>query len=100
MRARNRSFTDVAGYRDNGYTATGLGNPTHVEAENMPRGFQFPVRTEARDMWTTLSLWVEKDAIGSAPMTTQCGNRTLDVIGQLYPRFASRAGESYSGVAL
>ncbi len=38
VRARNRSFTDVAAYHDNEYTATGFGEPRHVEVENVSAG--------------------------------------------------------------
>src|SRR5258708_24529167 len=126
VRERNHSFEAVSVYSGNTYTATGLGQPLHVEVENvsanlfellgthpalgrtflpeedqpghhvvilsdafwrahfnadagaigrsitlagrpfmvvgvMPRGFQFPIRAEARDMWLTFSRVAEVD---------------------------------------
>ncbi|HEX4807381.1 MAG TPA: ABC transporter permease [Bryobacteraceae bacterium] len=38
IQARNRSFQSVAAYRDNDYTATGFGEPRHVQVENVTAG--------------------------------------------------------------
>ncbi len=39
VRERNRSFASVAAYRDGEYTATGLGQPLHVEVSLVSAGF-------------------------------------------------------------
>lgn len=147
IRTRNRSFTAIAAYHDNEYTATGFGEPRHVEVEDvsagmfrllgiqpmlgrgfraeedqpghhvvvlsdafwrthfnadpavigrsidlagrpftvigvMPHGFQFPIRTQARDMWLTFSRDAETDA-GDTPPTAQRGNHSIEAIGRL-----------------
>ncbi len=38
VRARNRCLTDAAAYHGNAYTATGFGQPRHVEVENVSAG--------------------------------------------------------------
>jgi putative ABC transport system permease protein len=150
VRARNHSFEAVAVYQENTYTATGIGQPLHVGAENvsanlfdllgplpvlgrtflpeedqpghhvvilsdafwrahfnadpsalgrsitlagrpftiigvMPRGFQFPIRAEARDMWLTFSRVAEADDPADQPSTAQRGNHSLTAIARLKP---------------
>jgi len=51
----------------------------------MPQGFQFPVRTEARDMWLTFSRLAEVDDPKDKPMTAQRGNHSLQAIARLKP---------------
>ena len=150
VRARNHSLQEVSVYRDNDYTVTGIGEPLHVNAENvsanmlrllgtqpsvgrgfldtedapghhvvilsdsfwrkhfnadrnvmgralnlngraytvvgvMPRGFQFPVRAEARDLWLTFSREAEVDDPKDKPFTEQRGNHSLEAIARLKP---------------
>ncbi|MBV8819643.1 MAG: ABC transporter permease, partial [Acidobacteriaceae bacterium] len=49
----------------------------------MPRGFQFPILSEGRDMWLTFSRSSESDEPGDTPMTAQRGNHGLQVIASL-----------------
>lgn len=51
----------------------------------MPRGFQFPIRAEASDMWLTFSRLAEADEPGDTPMTAQRGNHSVDAIARLKP---------------
>ncbi len=150
IRARNRSFVDVAAYNWGEDTLTGIGEPLHVKyarvsagmfqvlgvnpalgrdfrAEEdqpghyvavvsdqfwrnrlnadpnalgqnlniggrvytlvgvMPAGFQFPVASEGRDLWTTFSRTAEVDAPGETPATAQRGNHSLLAIARLKP---------------
>src|SRR5258708_37507968 len=145
VRARNLSLDAVAVYSGNTYTATGIGQPLHVEVEHvsanlfevlgilpalgrtflpeedlpghhvvilseafwrnhfnadpgaigrsialagrpftvvgvMPRGFQFPIRAEARDMWLTFSRLAEVDEPGDTPSTEQRGKHSINPI--------------------
>ncbi len=150
VRSRNHSFQAVAAFKDNEYTATGFGEPRHVEVENvsagmfqllgtrpilgrsflpeedqpghhvvilsdafwrahfdadphvigrsitlggrlftvvgvMPRGFQFPIRAERRDMWLTCSREAEVDDPKDTPTTAQRGNHSWEAIARLKP---------------
>jgi predicted permease len=150
VRARNHSFQEVSVYKDNDFTLTGIGDPLHVNVENvsanmfrllgtqpslgrgfldsedapghhvvilsdafwrahfnadgnaigrtlnltgrpytvvgvMPRGFQFPVRAEARDLWITFSREAEVDDPKDKPVTEQRGNHSLQAIARLKP---------------
>jgi putative ABC transport system permease protein len=150
IRARNRSFTDVAAFNWDESTLTGLGEPLHVKFARvntgmfrllganpvlgrdfradedqpghyvavvsdqfwrnrlnadpnamgrtlnlggraytivgvMPAGFQFPVSSQAQDLWLTFSRAAEIDDPGDTPMTEQRGNHTLEAIGRLRP---------------
>lgn len=51
----------------------------------MPRGFQFPVRAHARDMWITFSRAHEVDNPQDKPMTAQRGAIWMEAIGRLKP---------------
>jgi predicted permease len=51
----------------------------------MPEGFQFPVRSQAIDLWTTFSKLSEPDAPGESAITEQRGAHFLEVIGRLKP---------------
>jgi putative ABC transport system permease protein len=51
----------------------------------MPRGFQFPIRAEARDMWLTFSRVAEVDEPGDTPATAQRGNHSINAIARLKP---------------
>jgi putative ABC transport system permease protein len=150
VRARSHSFAEVSVYNDNDATLTGIGEPLHVNVENvsanifrlletqpavgrafldsedapghhvvilsdafwrahfnadpnvigrslnltgrtytvvgvMPRGFQFPVRAEARDLWLTFSRQAEVDDPKDKPVTEQRGNHSLQAIARLEP---------------
>lgn len=150
VRARNHSFQEVSVYNDNDATLTGIGEPLHVNVENvsanmfrllgtqpsvgrafldsedapghhviilsdafwrahfnadpnvigrtlnltgrayivvgvMPRGFQFPIRAEARDLWLTFSRQAEVDDPKDKPTTEQRGNHSLHAIARLKP---------------
>src|SRR5216684_7845966 len=165
VRARNQSFESVAVYQANTYTATGIGQPLHVEVENvsanlfevlgtqpalgrtflpeedlpghhvvilsdafwrkhfnadagvigrsitlagrpftvvgvMPRGFQFPIRAEARDMWLTFSRASEDDDPANTPPTAQRGNHSLNAIARLKPDVTlARANADLASIA-
>jgi predicted permease len=49
----------------------------------MPEGFQFPVRSQAIDLWTTFSKLSEPDAPGESVVTEQRSAHFLEVIGRL-----------------
>jgi putative ABC transport system permease protein len=150
IRARNHSFQEVSVYNDNDSTLTGIGEPLHVNVENvsanlfrllgtqpsvgrafldsedapghhvvilsdsfwrahfnadrnvigrilnltgraytvvgvMPRGFQFPVRAQARDLWLTFSRQAEVDDPKDKPSTEQRGSHSLQAIARLKP---------------
>jgi predicted permease len=51
----------------------------------MPPGFQFPVREQARDLWTTFSRDAEVDDPKDQPLTEQRGNHSLQAIARLKP---------------
>ncbi len=150
IRARNHSFQEVSVYSDNDSTLTGIGEPLHVNVENvsanifrllgaqpsvgrafldsedapghhvvilgdgfwrahfnadpkvigrtlnltgraytvvgvMPRGFQFPVRADARDLWLTFSRQAEVDDPKDKPSTEQRGSHSLEMIARLKP---------------
>jgi predicted permease len=150
IRARNHSFQEVSVYNDNDSTLTGIGEPLHVNVENvsanifrllgtqpavgrafldsedapghhvvilsdsfwrahfnadrnvigrtinltgraytvvgvMPRGFQFPVLAQARDLWLTFSRAAEVDDPTDKPVTEQRGNHSLHAIARLRP---------------
>jgi putative ABC transport system permease protein len=45
----------------------------------MPRGFQYPVRNDPLELWTTIAI----DAAGSSPVTNQRGAHFLRLVGRL-----------------
>jgi predicted permease len=150
VRARNRSFEDVAAYKWGEGTLTGLGEPIHINFAKvnaglfrllgvhpvlgrdfrpdedqpghyvavvsdrfwrtymssdpgalgrsislsgrpytvvgvMPSGFQFPISSDARDLWFTFSRDAEADAPGDTPPVSQRGSHTLSAIARLKP---------------
>lgn len=48
-----------------------------------PSGFQFPVRAEARDMWTTFARYAEVDDPKDTPVQAQRGNHSMEAIARL-----------------
>jgi predicted permease len=62
-----------------------LGGRAYTIVGVMPAGFQFPIASEARDLWLTFSRVAESDAPGDTPMTEQRGNHTLEAIARLKP---------------
>jgi len=58
------------------------GRPYTVVAV-MPAGFQFPIASDVRDLWLTLSRPAEKDAPGDTPVTGQRGNHSYSAIARL-----------------
>ena len=50
-----------------------------------PRGFQFPIREDARDMWMTFSRWAETENPKDTPIQAQRGNHGLEGIARLKP---------------
>lgn len=65
-----------------------------------PRGFQFPVRDEARDMWTTFSRWAEVTDPKDTPIQAQRGNHSLQGIARLKPGvIAQQANADVSAIA-
>jgi len=150
VRARNHSFQEISVYSDSDSSLTGIGEPLHVNVENvsanifrllgtrpalgraflepedapghhvailsdafwrahcnadpaaigralslngraytvvgvMPRGFQFPVQAEARDLWVTFSRQAEVDDPKDKPRTEQRGNHSFQAIARLKP---------------
>jgi predicted permease len=67
-----------------GRTVT-LSGRNHTIVGVMPEGFQFPVRSQAIDLWTTYSKLSEPDAPGESVVTEQRGAHFLEVIGRLKP---------------
>ena len=51
----------------------------------MPKGFQFPVRPEAVDMWETIARDSETDDPKDTPWTGQRGNHSIEAIARLKP---------------
>src|SRR5260370_3631868 len=49
----------------------------------MPRGLQFPIRTEARDLWLTFSRVAEVDGPAGPPTTDQRGNHFINALAPL-----------------
>jgi putative ABC transport system permease protein len=50
-----------------------------------PAGFQYPIRADARDMWTTFSRYAETDDPKDTPITAQRGNHSLECIARAKP---------------
>ena len=50
-----------------------------------PRGFQFPIRAEARDLWTTFSRYAETEDPKDTPIQAQRGNHSMLAIARLKP---------------
>jgi putative ABC transport system permease protein len=66
----------------------------------MPQGFQFPIRSEARDMWLTFSRQAETDDPGDTPVTAQRGNHSLQAIARLKPGVSlAQAGPELASIA-
>jgi len=70
-----------AGRQDIVGTIIKLDGSPHVVAGVMPRGFSFPIKTPAPELWTTLS----DDADGTRSMAEQRGAGVLSLVGQLKP---------------
>lgn len=49
----------------------------------MPAGFQFPIASDARDLWLTMARNAETDSPGDIPATGQRGNHSLGAIARL-----------------
>ena len=49
----------------------------------MPAGFQFPVSSDARDLWLTMAAREEVDMPGDIPATAQRGNHSFAAIARL-----------------
>jgi len=70
---------------------TVVGRPVNLNGRTytiigvMPAGFQFPVRTQARDIWLTFSRLAMTDDPKDTPMTAQRGNESLRVVARLKP---------------
>ena len=66
----------------------------------MPRGFQFPVRAQARDLWLTFSRLATADDPKDTPMTAQRGNDSFSMIARLKPGVAfDQANADLSSIA-
>lgn len=61
----------------------GLNGRPYTVVGVMPAGFQFPIRSEGRDVWLTFSRESETDTPGDEPNTAQRGAHYLDVTGKL-----------------
>jgi putative ABC transport system permease protein len=60
----------------------------------MPPGFQFPITSDARDVWLTFSREAEKDAPEDTPVITQRGNHFCLAIARLKNDIALPAAAS------
>lgn len=60
----------------------------------MPPGFQFPITSDARDVWLTFSREAEKDAPEDTPVITQRGNHFCLAIARLKNDIALQAAAS------
>ena len=49
----------------------------------MPAGFQFPISSDARDLWVTLAGRQQVDAPGDTPATAQRGNHSFAAVARL-----------------
>lgn len=66
----------------------------------MPPGFQFPIRSDARDMWITFSRKAQTDDPKETPTTQQRGNRSVEGIARLKPGASlARANEDLASIA-
>src|SRR5258708_13124529 len=57
-----------------------LAGPPFTVVGVMPRGFPFPIRAEARDIWLTFSRLAEVDEPGDTPSTEQRGKHSINPI--------------------
>jgi len=85
---------------------TVVGRPVNLNGRTytiigvMPAGFQFPVRTQARDIWLTFSRLAMTDDPNDTPMTAQRGNESLRVVARLKPGVAlDQANADLSSIA-
>jgi putative ABC transport system permease protein len=67
-----------------GHTIDLAGRPFTIVGV-MPRGFQFPIGAQSRDMWLTFSRDAEADDPGDLPVTAQRGNHFAQAIARLKP---------------
>jgi predicted permease len=51
----------------------------------VPQGFQFPISSEARDLWITFSRYAETDDPKDKPIQAQRGNHSMLAIARLKP---------------
>ncbi|HZQ19091.1 MAG TPA: ABC transporter permease [Terriglobales bacterium] len=58
------------------------GRPYHVVGV-MPAGFQFPITSDTRDLWITVSRDAESDSPGDTPVTAQRGAHMFNAIARL-----------------
>lgn len=58
------------------------GRPYHVVGV-MPAGFQFPITSDTRDLWITISRDGESDSPGDMPVTAQRGAHMFNAIARL-----------------
>ncbi len=61
-----------------------LNNQSYTVIGVMPAGFQFPIQSEAVELWTTVAVDMTTTD-GSEPMTSERGNHYLQAIGRLKP---------------
>jgi len=67
----------------------------------MPTGFQFPIASEARDLWLTFSRPAESDAPDDTPVIRQRGNHTFSAIARLKQGITiQRANADLKSIAL
>lgn len=62
-----------------------LDGQPHTVVGVMPAGFQFPIQTDAVDLYTTIAVEAATPADGSKPNTEQRGNHSFQGIGRLKP---------------
>jgi putative ABC transport system permease protein len=66
----------------------------------MPSGFQFPIASDARDLWLTMSRNAETDSPGDTPATGQRGNHSFGAIARLKDGVTlQQANAELSGIA-
>lgn len=67
----------------------------------MPAGFQFPISSDARDLWVTLAARQQVDSPGDTPQTAQRGNHSFAAVARLRDGVTLRqANEDLKSISL
>jgi putative ABC transport system permease protein len=75
--------TYLNGNKDVVGRSVNLNGRTYTIVGVMPAGFQFPVSSDARDLWLTMAAREEVDMPGDIPATGQRGNHSFAAIARL-----------------
>ncbi|HEU5450935.1 MAG TPA: ABC transporter permease [Terriglobales bacterium] len=71
-----------------------LGGKPYTVIGIMPEGFQFPVRSQATDVWVTMARDFDIDKPGDKPVGAQRGAHFMSAIGRLKPGVTREQAES------